>query len=259
MYLGNRKSFLVGGSVLLVAGIAIAAATRAHLNAERNAEANAAAAVQPTPLVVPADTPIHVTLDQSLASNQSRPGQHFEATISQPIVIDGTTVVPQGAHAEGLVVDARPSGRLKGIARLQITLVSLEADGSSYDIQTKSSTQTGGNHNKRNLGWIGGGAGDCAAVPGNVEGANKLGMERGRAEETTSPGSTVYSEANLRRGAESLANSRAVQIGSDYEPSSQTTILVGIRSIMPARSSPCIRCSPNQMDEIQEFAVGILF
>lgn len=223
MYLGKRKSFLLGGSVLLVAALAVAAATRAHLNAERNAEASAAAAVQPTPLVVPVDTPIHVTLDQSLASNQSRPGEHFEATISQPVVIDGTTVVPQGAHAEGLVVDARPSGRLKGVARLQITLVSLQAEGSSYDIRTKSSTRVGKNHNKRNLGWIGGGAGGGALI-GALAGGGKgalIGGPVGAAAGTTV--AFVTGRKNIRLPAETPLTFRLADPVSVTVPPAQTT------------------------------------
>lgn len=109
------------------------------------------------PVTVPEETAIHVTLDQALASNQSRPGDHFEATVSEPIVIDEHTVIPQGARAEGLVVDARPSGRLMGRARLQLALESIEVDGKSYQLRTASSQRIGGNHKKRNWAWIAGG------------------------------------------------------------------------------------------------------
>jgi len=82
--------------------------------------APAAISLGPEPVTVPGQTAIHVTLDHGLASNQSRSGDHFEATVSEPIVIDEHTVIPQGARAEGLVVDARPSGRWMGRARLEL-------------------------------------------------------------------------------------------------------------------------------------------
>ncbi len=126
------------------------------------------------PVTVPEQTPIHVTLDQAVTSNQSRPGEHFAATVSEPIVVDGKTVVPQGARALGLVVDAHHSGRLMGRARLQLALQTVEVDGKRYEIRTTSSQKVGGNHKKRNFAWIGGGAGGgllIGALAGGGEGA----------------------------------------------------------------------------------------
>jgi len=126
------------------------------------------------PIVIPESTAIHVTLDQALASNQSRPGDHFAATISEPIVIGGKTVIPQGASAEGIIVDARPSGRLMGRARLQLALESVTVSGENYGVRTSFSSKKGGDHKKRNWAWIGGGAGGGAligALAGGGEGA----------------------------------------------------------------------------------------
>ncbi|PYU68979.1 MAG: hypothetical protein DMG49_14655 [Acidobacteria bacterium] len=95
-------------------------------------------------VMLPEHTAIHVTLDQAVASNQSRPGDHFDATVSEPVVVDGQTVIPQGAHAEGLVVDSRQSGRLMGRAQLQLALQTVAA--------------------AVNLAWIGGGAGGGALI-----------------------------------------------------------------------------------------------
>jgi len=67
-------------------------------------------------LTVPEQTPIHITLDQTVASDQVRSGDHFQATVTEPVDVNGRTVIPQGAHVEGLVVDARKSGRLMGRA-----------------------------------------------------------------------------------------------------------------------------------------------
>ncbi|HKV03628.1 MAG TPA: hypothetical protein VJO53_00830 [Candidatus Acidoferrales bacterium] len=116
------------------------------------------------PVTVPDLTAIHVTLNNTVASNQSRPGDHFEATVSQPIVVDGKTVIPEGAQATGLVVDAHHSGRLRGRARLQLALETVRVNGSSYQIHTASDVRVGGKHKKRNLVLIGGGAGGGALI-----------------------------------------------------------------------------------------------
>jgi hypothetical protein len=159
MRLTKNRYILFGGVVSLLAGII---------------GVTAAISGRHDPVTVPEQTAIHVTLDQGLASDQSRPGDHFEATVSEPIVINEHTVIPQGAHATGLVVDAHPSGRLMGRARLQLALESIDVDGKSYQLRTATSKRTGSNHKKRNWSWIAGGAGGGAligALAGGGEGA----------------------------------------------------------------------------------------
>jgi len=159
MLFRNRRILFAGGSLLLFAAIIAATAKLSD---------------QGDPVTLPDETPIHVTLDQRLSSNQSRAGDHFEATISQPVVVDNVTVIPEGTRVEGLVVDAHPSGRLMGRARLQLALESFDLDGQSYQIHTSSAYRTGGNHKKRNWAWIaGGGAGGAliGAIAGGGKGA----------------------------------------------------------------------------------------
>ena len=149
LHLTPRKYFLLGGSILLVIGLEVAAATMLK---------------RPDPVTVPGETAIHVTLDHSLASDQNEPGDHFEATVSEPVVIEDKTVIPQGAAVEGLVIDARHSGRLMGRARLRLALQTVAIDGKTYEIQTNSTSRVGGNHKNRNIGFIAGGAGGGALI-----------------------------------------------------------------------------------------------
>jgi hypothetical protein len=150
MILTKRSYLLIGGLLLLSAAVAVTA-TVAHREAA-------------VPMTVPEETAIHVTLDQALASNQNRPGDHFEATLSDPVVIDGKTVIPKGAHVTGLVVDAEHSGRLRGRSRLELALEAVDVNGNSYDIHTIDSVRRGGSHKKRNFALIGGGAGGGALI-----------------------------------------------------------------------------------------------
>jgi hypothetical protein len=124
------------------------------------------------PITVPAGTAIHVTLETSLNSAQNRSGDEFEATVSAPVVVSGKTVIPKGARARGAVVDAKESGRLKGVAHLTLALRSVEVGGKAYELRTSSITQTGSNHNKRNVIAIGGGAG-LGALIGGIAGGGK--------------------------------------------------------------------------------------
>jgi hypothetical protein len=149
MILKRRHYLIGGGAALLLLAIVAGAVTFAG---------------RPDPVTVPELTPIHVTLDQAVTSNESRPGDRFEATVSKPVVVDGKTVIPEGARAEGLVVDAKPSGRLMGRARLALRLESVDVSGRAYGVRTTSSPRVGRDHKKRNWAWIGGGAAGGAAI-----------------------------------------------------------------------------------------------
>jgi len=149
MHFTRRHYLMAGGAILVAAALTVSAATLRDRS---------------DPVTLPEFTAIHVTLDQALASNQSRPGDHFDATVSEPVVVDGKAVIPQGAHAEGLVVDARQSGRLIGRARLQLALQSVAVGGQNYDVRTTAKPRIGRDHKKRNWQWIGGGAAGGALV-----------------------------------------------------------------------------------------------
>jgi hypothetical protein len=123
-------------------------------------------------ITVPQGTDLTIALEQSLTTAENRPGDAFEASVAVPVAIDGKTVIPRDARVKGHVVDARASGRLSGIARLILTLDSVEVEGESYNIATDDEGRAGKNHNKRNGALIGGGAGFGALI-GALAGGGK--------------------------------------------------------------------------------------
>jgi hypothetical protein len=86
--------------------------------------------------------------------------------------INGTTVAPSGAPAEGTVAEAVPLGRFKGGARLRLTLDKIEIGGREYHIQTSSIARSLKGKGKRTAVLTGGGAG-VGAVLGGILGGGK--------------------------------------------------------------------------------------
>jgi hypothetical protein len=118
----------------------------------------------PEEVVIPSGTAITVRLQNAVSSATSRPGDQFEATLDQPVVVDGQTIAPEGAHVLGHVVAARHSGRLMHPGYLRIALSSMMVNGKTIPVQSSSVMVAGGSHKHRNLAWIGGGAGGGALI-----------------------------------------------------------------------------------------------
>ncbi len=123
-------------------------------------------------IVVPADATISVVLDESIGSKTSTTGQNFSATVSAPVEVDGRIAIPKGAHATGIIRDAKSAGRFKGGAVLSIALASIMVDNASYDLRTGPHTQTSKGKGKRSAAMIGGG-GAAGALIGGLAGGGK--------------------------------------------------------------------------------------
>src|SRR6266851_1022966 len=101
----KRSSILL--TVLLAVGLVIS---------------SAALPAKVDPVTLPEGTPVHVRLDSTLSTKHARPGEPFAATVSQPVDVDGKTVIPQGAHVTGRVIEAKESGRFSGTPEMRLAL-----------------------------------------------------------------------------------------------------------------------------------------
>lgn len=110
---------------------------------------------------IPAGTEIHVRLGAKLDTETAQAGQTFTATVAQPVVVGGKTVLARGQKVSGRVTEAVSSGRLKRPASITLELTSM---GSlPLRIDEKS-------HFVRNAALIGGGTAAGALIGGAAGG-----------------------------------------------------------------------------------------
>src|ERR1019366_4030160 len=122
--------------------------------------------------VIPSGTPLHVRVDELIDTRRNRAGDGFSATLSEPIQVDGQTMVPEGTGFSGHITTAAASGRLKGRAFIGLKLDSFTLNGREYLVETSSVQRASASHKKRNALLIGGGAGLGAAL-GALAGGGK--------------------------------------------------------------------------------------
>jgi hypothetical protein len=142
--------------------------------AQKGSDSSLAHVFSPKPIMVPAGTEIAVTVDQPVSSKDSNSGDHFDASLAEPVVVGDKVVIPKGAKAAGTVTDAKSAGRFKGNAAITVTLSSIRVSGQEYELRTTEVTEAGKGRGKRTAVGAGGGAvvgGLIGALAGGGKGA----------------------------------------------------------------------------------------
>jgi hypothetical protein len=137
-----------------------------------NKQAPPAPPPPPKPVVIPSGTVLTVRLQQAIGSKSSQQGDRFQASLAEPVVMSGKTVIPAGSIASGTVTEAHAAGRFKGGATLNVVLDSLTVHGAPHSIQTTAMAQQSKGKGKRTATMVGGGAG-VGALIGGVAGGGK--------------------------------------------------------------------------------------
>jgi len=117
---------------------------------------------------IPAGTMISVRVAHTISSDKAKSGDVWTGTVHQRLVLNGQTVARRGDPIQGLVVNAKSSGRLSGKGLLELQLTSV--NGIPVITQTVSSEGQG--HAGRNAKAIGGTAA-AGAIIGALAGGGK--------------------------------------------------------------------------------------
>jgi hypothetical protein len=147
-----------------------ASAAPANAPAAKPAEPPKPAA--PKSVTIPAGTELSVVLSSSLDSGKNKAGDTFTGNLSEPVVVNGKTVLQSGAKVEGTVVAAEGSGRVSGKASMSLALTSVIIKGKTVSISTKTHAEEAQSSKGRDAAIIGGGAGVGAAI-GAIAGGGK--------------------------------------------------------------------------------------
>lgn len=107
---------------------------------------------------VPAGTLLSVELVDPVTSAKNKVGDAFRGRLLEGVYSKGRVAVPPGATVRGVVAEAVPSGRVRGQARLGLTLASFEVEGSTYAVVSDTLSYLGDPHAGKNIGSLIGGA-----------------------------------------------------------------------------------------------------
>jgi hypothetical protein len=105
---------------------------------------------------IPVATPITVRMIEGVDSNIARLGQTFRASVDEPVLINGQTVIPRGADAVVKLVEDKQSGKFEGRTVLTLALTDLTINGQMIDTTTGDVTQASGSRGARTAKVVGG-------------------------------------------------------------------------------------------------------
>src|SRR5215472_6990833 len=154
--------------------------------------------------VVPAGSALTVTVDQALSSKTTHAGQAFSATLAQPVIVHGKTLIRKGSHFSGTVITAKEQGKIKGEGELELSLTAVTVSGWSYPIHTHTLVREVKGKGKRTAATTGGGAVGGALLGGLVGGGKGVGI-----------GGLVGGAAGLAGGA--MTGNKQVEIPAESE------------------------------------------
>jgi len=121
---------------------------------------------------IPAETALTVRMVDPVDSEVNRLGEEFRATLDEPVMVDGETVIPRGANVVVKLVDDKTAGRLTGRSELKLDVVSVEVKGRTVDVNTTEVTEQSESRTGKTARNVGGGAA-LGAIIGAVAGGGK--------------------------------------------------------------------------------------
>src|SRR5208282_1981818 len=87
-------------------------------------------------VAIPAGTRISVRTIDSIDSAKNRVGYRFEASLEEPLSVDGNVVVPKGADVYGRLDGSKETGTFTGRSELKLELTGIVVHGQTVPLAT---------------------------------------------------------------------------------------------------------------------------
>jgi hypothetical protein len=119
-----------------------------------------------------AGTRLVIRMIDGVDSERNSVGQTFAASLDEPVVINGQTVIPRGADVVVKLVDAKESGKFTGRTSLTLDLMSLKVNGRLVDVNTETVTEQSSSRGARTA-KVAGGTAALGTIIGAIAGGGK--------------------------------------------------------------------------------------
>jgi hypothetical protein len=87
-------------------------------------------------VTIPAGTRISVRTIDGIDSTKNRVGDRFEASLAEPLIVDGNVVVPKDTDVYGRLTESKKSGTFTGRSELQLELTGIVVNGHTVPLVT---------------------------------------------------------------------------------------------------------------------------
>jgi len=101
------------------------------------------AETKPDHITFPAGTRIFVRTIDSIDSTDSLVGDRFQASLEEPLTLDGITIVARDAFVYGRLTQAKESGTFTGRSQLRLELTGIQVNGKMVPVVTGEYEATG--------------------------------------------------------------------------------------------------------------------
>ena len=144
----------------------------------RSSLSNEPGAVEPastkTPafVTIPAGTRISVRTIDGIDSTKNHVGDRFQASLEEPLTVDGNVVVAKGADVYGRLAESKASGTFTGKSQLRLELTGIVVNGHTVPVVTGEYELTGKSRGASTAKRTAGGAA-VGSIIGAIAGGGK--------------------------------------------------------------------------------------
>jgi hypothetical protein len=97
----------------------------------------------PANIIIPAGTPVYVRTIDTIDSTQEQVGDRFQASLEEPLRVDGNEVASLDTAVYGRLAESKESGTFTGRSQLRLELTALVVNGQTVPIVTGDYELTG--------------------------------------------------------------------------------------------------------------------